>query len=89
MDIYTLLLFLIIVNIILDLAVLRTVVVLINRNAHRLRVVQQQLVVQSNLVERMIGAMSQAEYESPLVQLREPGLEAVLAALKRQPGIVQ
>jgi hypothetical protein len=41
---------LILVNIILELAVLGTIAVLINRNARRMRMVQQQLVAQSNEV---------------------------------------
>ena len=69
---------LILVNIILDLAVLGTMAVLVNRHARRLRVVQRQLV-------DMIRAMPQAEYE----QVRDSDLEAVLAALKTQRGIVQ
>jgi hypothetical protein len=77
---------LILVNIILELAVLGTMAVLINRNARRLRVVQQQLVAQSDLVDGMIRAMSQAQYESTLSQLRES--EAVLSALKTRGGIV-
>jgi hypothetical protein len=78
---------LILVNIILDLAVLGTMAVLINRNARRLRGVQQQLVAQSDLVDGMIRAMSQAEYESTLAQLRES--EAILVALKTHRKIVQ
>jgi hypothetical protein len=87
MDSHTLILFLIIVNIILEFAALGIIAVLINRNARRLRVAQQQLVTISSLVDGMIRAMSQAEDQSYIAQLRES--EAVLAALKAQRVIVQ
>jgi hypothetical protein len=78
---------LILVNIVLDLAALGIIAVLISRNARRLREAQHQLVTQSSLVDGMIRAMSQAEYESYLGQLRES--EAVIAALKTQRVAVQ
>jgi hypothetical protein len=67
MDVVTLNLVLIIVNIILELAVLGTIAVLMSRNSRRMRMVQRQFVDQSNAV--FLDSITAAESHSGYIDL--------------------
>jgi hypothetical protein len=76
---------LILVNIILELAVLGTIAVLINRNARRMRMVQQQLVAQSN--EVFLDSITAAESDFGVVLPSRRIKEAVRLTSKESGSV--